>query len=144
MIGKLLQACGFIRNLYFLARRMNDLLPQSCGFIRNSPNLPGWMKISPAAVCGFIQNLLVLAKWMNNLLPQFFGFIRTLPNKPGWMKIFPVAVCGFIRNQYFLARWVNDEQDECQPEHKNSRATESSTGVDCFEYLSYRKSYRTP
>jgi hypothetical protein len=60
------------------------------------------------------------------------------------MKISPAAVCGFIRNQYFLARWVNDEQDECQPEHKNSRATESSTGVDCFEYLSYRKSYRTP
>jgi hypothetical protein len=83
---------------------MNNLLPQACGFIRASPNLPRWMKISPAAVCGFIRNLLFLAKWMNNLLPQFFGFIQTLPNLPGWMKIFPVADCGFIRNLLFLAK----------------------------------------
>jgi hypothetical protein len=74
--------CEFIQNLYFLARRMNDLLPQALGFIRNLPNKPKWMKISPVAVCGFIRTLYFLAKWMNDLLPQALGFIRNLPNKP--------------------------------------------------------------
>jgi hypothetical protein len=36
--------CGFIRNLYFLAKGMNNLLPQAFGFIRTLPNKPGWMK----------------------------------------------------------------------------------------------------
>jgi hypothetical protein len=77
--------CGFIRNLLFLAKWMNNLLPQFFGFIQTLPNLPGWMKIFPVADCGFIRNMYFLAKWMNNLLPQFFGFIRTSPNLPEWM-----------------------------------------------------------
>ena len=100
--------CGFIRNLYFLAKWMNDKLPQTCGFIRTSPNKPGWMKIFPAAVCGFIRNLYFLAEWMNNFLPQTCDFIRNLPNLQGWMKISPAAVCGFIRNLYFLAKWMKN------------------------------------